>query len=115
MNTVPPSGDPVVDSVCQKLADNANGDPVVQRLIEKLVSRSQAGQIKYGTTLAAANLSTEELLNHAQQEALDLANYLQALISKHPPVMTLDYMQDEALAVASILEGMLLQLSDTKH
>jgi hypothetical protein len=35
---------------------------------------------KYGTTLGAARLSRQELAQHALEEALDLANYLQTII-----------------------------------
>jgi len=114
MNPIPTSGDAVVDAVCEKLAANANADAIVERIIPKLVGRSQAGQIKYGTTLCAAKLSTEALLNHAQEEALDLANYLQALIIRHDAVTSLHFIQDDVLSIATSLESMLQQLN-TEH
>lgn len=61
--------------------DGLSSDPIVNQVIEKQVARSQAGIKKYGTTLAGNKLSTKEWLNHAQEEALDLANYLEVLIS----------------------------------
>ena len=37
---------------------------------------------KYGVTLFNSNLGRRELLQHALEEALDLANYLQAEIMR---------------------------------
>ena len=52
-------------------------DPVVERNRELLLARSNVGISKYNTTLANANLSERAILQHALEEALDLANYLQ--------------------------------------
>lgn len=52
-------------------------DAVVERNRELLLQRSQIGVAKYGVTLASSGLSRVELLQHALEEALDLANYLQ--------------------------------------
>jgi hypothetical protein len=53
-------------------------DPVVEANRAILLQRSQLGIKKYGDTLAAKRYSRRELLQHALEEALDLANYLQA-------------------------------------
>ena len=110
MNVLKKSGDPVVDGLCEKMDSQAHGDPMVHRVIGKLIARSEAGQKTYGTTLDAANLTTEELLNHAQQEAMDLANYLETLITRHEVVTNLEFMQEEALTTATVLEAMLAAL-----
>lgn len=55
-------------------------DSVVEANRQLLLSRSQLGIKKYGTTLEGAKLSRREHLQHALEEALDLANYLQAEI-----------------------------------
>lgn len=55
-------------------------DPVVQANIDLLASRSAVGLKKYGTSLA--DNSTDDMLRHALEEALDLANYLQAEIMR---------------------------------
>jgi hypothetical protein len=55
-------------------------DPIVEAVMQKLYVRSQVGINKYGTTLNRTDLSRLEWLNHAQQEAMDLANYLEKLI-----------------------------------
>lgn len=110
MNVLKKSGDPVVDGLCEKMASQCQGDPMVHRVIGKLIARSEAGQKKYGTTLDAANLTTEELINHAQQEAMDLANHLETLITRHEVVTNLHFMQEVALATATDLEAMLAAL-----
>jgi len=52
-------------------------DPVVEANRALLHERSQVGIKKYGTTLSEANLTNREILRHALEETLDLANYLQ--------------------------------------
>lgn len=58
-------------------------DAVVEANRKLLLQRSDTGIDKYHTTLADAGLSRRELLQHALEEALDLANYLQAEIMRH--------------------------------
>lgn len=53
-------------------------DAVVEANRKLLLERSNFGVGKYGVTLAASGLSRRALLQHALEEALDLANYLQA-------------------------------------
>jgi len=55
-------------------------DPIVDNVLVKLLVRSQEGIQKYGCTLADNKLSRLQWLTHAQEEALDLANYLEVLI-----------------------------------
>jgi hypothetical protein len=57
-------------------------DPVVERNRELLLKRSQVGIAKYGVTLASAGLGRRAILQHALEEALDLANYLQTEIMR---------------------------------
>ncbi len=56
------------------------GDAVVERNVSMLRSRSQVGLRKYGVALDQAGLSKPQLLQHALEEVLDLANYLQAAL-----------------------------------
>jgi hypothetical protein len=51
-------------------------------VIEKIKHRAAFGLVKYGISLADAGLSPKELLIHAQEEAMDLANYLEVLIQQ---------------------------------
>lgn len=51
-----------------------------EKLCIELQERRKMGLNKYGTTLADAGLTHKQLLQHAKEEALDLAEYLQAQI-----------------------------------
>jgi len=51
-------------------------DPVVEAVRADLLARSQLGIKKYGTTLADSHSTHRQKLQHAYEEALDLANYI---------------------------------------
>lgn len=53
-----------------------------QKLCNELRQRREMGLQKYGTTLQDAGLTHRQLLQHAKEEALDLAEYCQAMIDK---------------------------------
>jgi hypothetical protein len=55
-------------------------DSVVDKVINKIQSRSEAGYKKYNTTMDRTDLDRLQWLIHAQEEAMDLAIYLQKLI-----------------------------------
>jgi hypothetical protein len=55
-------------------------DKNVSAVIDKIHLRSKLGQLEYGTSTDRAGLSRIEWLKHAQEEALDLAIYLEQLI-----------------------------------
>lgn len=46
---------------------------------EKLLTRAHFGLQKYGVSLEREDLGLLEWLNHAQEETMDLANYLEVL------------------------------------
>ena len=46
-----------------------------------LIAREKMGRMKYGVTVDKANLSEQEWLNHAYEEALDFAIYLKRIMS----------------------------------
>jgi len=52
----------------------------IDNVCQKLTEREEFGRIKYGQDVDQAKLTELEWLNHAQQEAMDLANYLEKLI-----------------------------------
>ena len=54
-------------------------DKYVERNREALLERSLLGVSKYGTTIESSPQRSPEWAQHAIEEALDLANYLQAL------------------------------------
>lgn len=51
-------------------------DAIVESLIEEYRERSLKGILKYGTTLEENNLSLYKWLQHAKEEAMDMALYL---------------------------------------
>lgn len=56
------------------------GDEIVERVVDKLRSRSAVGQKKYGVTLGGQMVDVVTKIRHAQEEALDLANYLEWML-----------------------------------
>lgn len=54
----------------------------VEKNRELMLQRSIVGLAKYGVTTDNNPLSLRDWLQHALEETLDLANYLQAAISK---------------------------------
>lgn len=60
--------------------DVTNLDPIVLKTVIELISRSRVGVTKYGTTLHENH--ADDFLQHAKEEALDLANYLTKLQSE---------------------------------
>jgi hypothetical protein len=57
-------------------------DPVITANCDLLRSRSEVGVKKYGTHLIEGTGDLIGSLRHALEEALDLANYLQAAIMR---------------------------------
>ena len=56
-----------------------NKDSVVYRIAQLLKTRSETGIRKYGTTLDRTDLSVKQWIDHAIEESLDHALYLQKL------------------------------------
>jgi hypothetical protein len=56
-----------------------NKDTVVYRIASLLRSRSETGIRKYGTTLDRTDLEVKQWIDHAIEEALDHALYLQRI------------------------------------
>lgn len=59
--------------------DSENYDSVVTEVINRYKDRAKLGMNKYGTTLDRDDLTTEQWLEHAIEEALDLSLYLTKL------------------------------------
>ena len=53
---------------------------IEDEVCKKIQQRAEIGKKKYGVTVESARLSRLEWLIHAQEEAMDLAIYLQMLI-----------------------------------
>jgi len=56
-----------------------NKDSVVYRIAQLLKTRSETGIRKYGTTLDRTDLSVKQWIDHAIEECLDQALYLQKI------------------------------------
>ena len=55
---------------------------VEDEVCKRIQQRAEVGKKKYGVTVETAGLSRLEGLIHAQEEAMDLAVYLQVLIEE---------------------------------
>lgn len=53
---------------------------IEEQVCFKILKRSEVGEKKYGTTMERNDLTKLDWLKHAQEEAMDLAVYLQKLI-----------------------------------
>jgi hypothetical protein len=51
-------------------------------VIDRIRARAACGAVKYGKTMERGDLSRIDWLRHAQEEALDLAIYLEKLIQE---------------------------------
>lgn len=56
-------------------------DPIVEAVMERMARRSEQGMKTYGVPMTRPDVSTIEWLRHAQEEAMDLAVYLERVIS----------------------------------
>ena len=55
-------------------------DSVVDSVIDEHIKRAQMGKEKYNNTLDRTDLSVVDYLQHAKEEAMDLALYLEKAI-----------------------------------
>lgn len=53
---------------------------VENRVCLKILDRAEVGEKKYGTTMDRTDLSTADWIKHAQEEAMDLAVYLEKIL-----------------------------------
>lgn len=56
-----------------------NCDSIVQSVVEKFISRAEFGRKKYGQTMDRQDLTTDEWINHAIEEAMDMILYMAKL------------------------------------
>jgi hypothetical protein len=54
-------------------------DSIVDSVVAKYQQRSDRGVSKYGVTLDRKDLSTDEWLNHLQEELMDATLYIEKL------------------------------------
>ena len=55
------------------------GDTVVEDVVNKFRKRSEAGMLKYNTTLDRTDLSTLDWITHLQDELMDAILYVERL------------------------------------
>lgn len=55
-------------------------DSIVDSIIDEHISRAEMGKKKYNNTLDRTDLSVIDYLQHAKEEAMDLALYLEKTI-----------------------------------
>lgn len=55
---------------------------IEEQVCYKILRRSEVGKKKYGVTMERKDLTELEWLKHAQEEAMDLAVYLEKLIEE---------------------------------
>ncbi len=53
---------------------------IEKRVCKKILDRAEVGEKKYGTTMERTDLSTIDWVKHAQEEAMDLAVYLEKIL-----------------------------------
>ena len=54
-------------------------DKIVKKVIDQFKQRSEAGIKKYGVTLERNDLSFQDWIKHAQEEAMDFILYLEKI------------------------------------
>ena len=55
---------------------------IEEQVCYKILKRSEEGKKKYGVTMERKDLTELQWLRHAQEEAMDLAVYLEKLIEE---------------------------------
>lgn len=70
-----------LESVGRALRDEAAVDRNVEAVRDQLSARALVGLAKYGTTTERTDLTFAQWLQHAQEEAMDMAVYLERLKS----------------------------------
>lgn len=54
-------------------------DSIVKSINEKLVDRAEVGYNKYNATMDRNDLTTDEWINHAMEEMMDMLLYMEKL------------------------------------
>lgn len=68
-------------TISEKSVFEGVSDPIVESVMERMANRSAQGIRTYGVPMTRPDVTTIEWLRHAQEEALDLAVYLERIIS----------------------------------
>lgn len=82
---------------------------IENRVCSKIQKRAELGLSKYGVPLENTQLSAMEVLNHAQEEAMDLANYIETLMQFQTHQYLVVYDDDAVELFEKLPEGYLDQ------
>jgi dihydrofolate reductase len=74
-----PHADPQLSEDGLKIVRYWRNQSVEEKIVEQIRARQAAGALKYGTTMRRDDLSVNDWLQHAKEEMLDAAIYLQKL------------------------------------
>ncbi len=76
------TNDPFMEAVkqAQDLEQEFIPDSIVQNVLKEHTERAKKGKEKYNATLDRTDLSVIDYLQHAKEEAMDLALYLEKTI-----------------------------------
>jgi hypothetical protein len=66
------------------MQSNFQPDSIVQAIVDKFILRAQKGKEKYGTDMDRKDLSTNQWIEHAQDELMDGIIYLEKLKKDFP-------------------------------
>jgi hypothetical protein len=58
------------------MKDNFNPDTIVEEVCQKFVNRAEVGYKKYNATMDRNDLTMDQWLEHAQEEAMDFVLYI---------------------------------------
>jgi hypothetical protein len=78
-------------------------DKITEAVIEDLKSRSERGIKKYNTTLSENN--KDDFMNHAYEEALDLAQYLKKEMSIIPTIQKLIELYPNNIELGAVIRN----------
>jgi len=78
-------------------------DKITKAVIEDLKSRSERGIKKYNTTLSENN--KDDFMNHAYEEALDLAQYLKKEMSIIPTIQKLIELYPNNIELGAVIRN----------
>jgi hypothetical protein len=88
-------------------------DKITEQVIEDLRSRAERGFKKYNTTLESNN--KDNFMNHAYEEALDLAQYLKKEMSIIPILQQMIEQQPNDMLLGEQIRKIFGKVNDQKN
>jgi hypothetical protein len=84
-------------------------DQIIEAVKQKLEQRSARGLLKYGTPLTRSDLSHLDWLEHAQEEFLDGANYLERLIWDEKGLLAQEQLPESSISENPVYNRTVIQ------